>query len=72
MDKIRKTDDEWRALLTPEQFKVARKKGTERAFAGAYWGLHDAGTAASAAALRFSMPGPSSTRAPDGPASGRR
>ncbi len=43
MDKIRKTDDEWRALLTPEQFKVARKKGTERAFSGAYWDQHDPG-----------------------------
>jgi peptide-methionine (R)-S-oxide reductase len=36
-DKIKKTDAEWMTLLTPEQFKVARKKGTERAFTGATW-----------------------------------
>ena len=42
-DKIRKSDDEWRQKLTPEQFAVARQAGTERAFSGAYWDNHDAG-----------------------------
>ena len=35
-DKVQKTDAEWQQQLTPEQFKVARKKGTERAFSGEY------------------------------------
>ena len=42
-EKIRKSDDEWRQKLTPEQFAVARQKGTERAFAGAYWDHHETG-----------------------------
>jgi len=36
VDKVVKTDKEWRALLTAEQFQVTRKKGTERAFTGKY------------------------------------
>jgi peptide-methionine (R)-S-oxide reductase len=35
--KLEKTDAEWRAELTPEQYRIARRKGTERAFSGAYW-----------------------------------
>jgi peptide-methionine (R)-S-oxide reductase len=42
--KIRKSDAEWRARLTAEQYRVARRHGTERAFTGAYWNHHAPGT----------------------------
>lgn len=37
MTKIIKTDEEWKAMLTDEQYQVTRQHGTERAFTGAYW-----------------------------------
>jgi len=43
-DDLPQTDDGWRERLTPEQFAVARKAGTERAFTGEYWDCHEAGT----------------------------
>ena len=44
MEKIVKTDAEWRALLTPEQYRVTRQQGTERACSGAFHDQHEPGT----------------------------
>jgi peptide-methionine (R)-S-oxide reductase len=43
VNKVVKSDAEWKSELSPEEFAVARKKGTERAFTGRYWDHHAAG-----------------------------
>jgi len=43
-DKIKRSDEEWKKELTPEQFYVARKAGTEPAFTGKYYKTKDSGT----------------------------
>ncbi len=43
-ERIHKSEEEWRATLTPEQFQVCRLGGTERAFTGALWDEHRPGT----------------------------
>jgi peptide-methionine (R)-S-oxide reductase len=42
-DKIHKTDEQWRKELTPEQYRVLRRAGTEHAFTGDLWDAHDEG-----------------------------
>lgn len=44
IDKIRLSEEEWRARLTPEQFNVLRRQGTERAFTGCFVGTKEPGT----------------------------
>ncbi len=47
-EKVNKTDAEWREILSPDQYKILRKKGTERAFTGPYWDSKEQGTYACA------------------------
>ena len=42
-DKVTRSENEWREVLTPEQYAVCREKGTEPAFSGGYWDCHDPG-----------------------------
>lgn len=46
--KVVKTDAEWRSILTPEQYRILREKGTERAFSGQLWNEHRDGVYACA------------------------
>ena len=43
MEKVAKTDEEWRAQLTPEEYEVTSKAGTEQPFTGRYWDNHEDG-----------------------------
>jgi peptide-methionine (R)-S-oxide reductase len=42
-EKVEKSEAEWRKQLSPEQYQVLRRKGTERAFSGRYWDNHEPG-----------------------------
>lgn len=43
VDRVEKTEEEWRSTLSPEQYQVCRRHGTERAFTGKYWQTKDKG-----------------------------
>jgi len=43
VEKVHKTDEEWRKQLSPDEYEVARRAGTERPFTGKYWNNHEHG-----------------------------
>jgi peptide-methionine (R)-S-oxide reductase len=47
--RVEKSEEEWKAALSPEQYRILREKGTERAFSGKYWNHHSPGSYACAA-----------------------
>jgi len=43
LQKVNKSEDEWKKILNEQQYEVLREKGTERAYTGAYWDNHEKG-----------------------------
>lgn len=42
-NNMKRTEEDWKKILTPEQYRILREKGTERAFSGSFWNHHEVG-----------------------------